>query len=259
MKAPASSLTPVSCLPPPIPARRIAALIGGSTTILVLAFHTLLTSSVSAQPVTPATPKPPTPKTQPPQPAKPTAAATPKKAGSVSVSPSRYVEETDLAAYVGSRSAVFSMRERATDPFGRLQDPDAKPVIKIAAAKSSHRAPAVQTTPFSDIVRLIKVTTVMPKEKRFLVGNRAIKEGDSIPLTFRGKNIRVAVSSVTSRQIDFRNLENGETASLKFAGLPGGMTPGTSGITAPGMVPDRPNSPLELDPGVSLTDKSQNR
>ena len=180
-------------------------------------------------------------------------------AESVSESPSRYVEETDLATYVASRSTVFSMRDRATDPFGRLQDPDAKPVIKIAAAKSSHRASAVQTTPFSDIVRLIKVTTVMPKEKRFLVGNRAIKEGDSIPLAFRGKNIRVAVSSVTSRQIEFRNLENGETASLKFNGPPSGMTPGTSGITAPGMVPDRPNSPLELDPGVSLTDKSQNR
>ena len=141
------------------------------------------------------------------------------------------------------------MRDRATDPFGQLQDPNAKPVIKASAAKPTRRAAPIQATPFSDIIRLIKVTTIMPKEKRFLVGTRSIKQGDRIPLSFRGKKIHVEVSSVTPLQIEFRNLDNNESAALNINLLPTGMTPGTGGITAPGMLPDRPESPLELDPG----------
>jgi len=98
----------------------------------------------------------------------------------------------------------------------------------------------------------------MPGERRFLVGTRSFKQGDQFPISFRGRNITVEVSSVNSRQIEFRNVENAETASLKLNLLPVGMTPGTGGITAPGMVPERANAPLEIEAGDSSPETSQN-
>ena len=64
------------------------------------------------------------------------------------------------------------------------------------------------------------------------------------------------ITEVTSRQISFRNQESGETAVRKLDMLPAGMVPGHNGITAPGMVLDRPNAPIDLeaaDPAASLS------
>ena len=174
----------------------------------------------------------------------------------VSSTPSRYVGEADLEAHVASLSAVFSMKNRTTDPFGQLQDPDAKPIVKASVAKTPRRAAPVQATPFSEIIRLLKVTTIMPGEKRFLVGTRSIKQGETIPFVFRGKHLRVEIASVSSRQIEFRNLETGDTASLQLNLLPVGMSPGTGGISAPGMIPDSPNSPIELESMDNLVNEN---
>ncbi len=170
-----------------------------------------------------------------------------KEAGPVSTTPSRQVADAEILPYVESIFSVLLMRGRATDPFGQLQDPDAKPIIKAPVAGVVKRAAPIQATPFADIVGMIVVTTIMPGEKRFLIGTRSIKQGDQLPLSFRGRPIRVQVTEVTSRQIGFRNLDSGETASRKLDLLPVGMTPGINGITAPGMVPDRPNAPIELE------------
>jgi hypothetical protein len=160
--------------------------------------------------------------------------------------PSRRIGEELMPAYLQVLTAVLSISKRETDPFGQVQDPDVKPVIKTPIAKAPRVAP-MQATPFADIIRLIKVTTVMPSERKFLIGTRSIKQGDRIPLTFRGRSIKVEVASVSSRSIDFRNVENGETASLSLNMMPAGMTPGGEVITAPGMTPDLPDAPLDLD------------
>lgn len=159
---------------------------------------------------------------------------------------SRYVTAENLPSYVSTLSSILTIRKRATDPFGQYQDPDAKPIAKPTVAKIKRYAPA-KATPFSEIVRLIKVTTIMPAEKSFLIGTRTFSEGDRIPLSFRGKNIMVEVSAVTSGSIELRNLESDEQASLPLDLLPVGMTPGNDGITAPGMVADRPDAPIDLD------------
>jgi hypothetical protein len=161
---------------------------------------------------------------------------------------SRYVTEEALPSHLKSLGEILSIRKRVTDPFGQYQDPDARPVIKPTVAKLKRYTPS-QTTPFSDIVRLIKVTTVMPSEKSFLIGTRTVAEGDRIPLSFRGKTIKVEIAAVTSSSIEFRNTENGDQASLKLNMLPVGMTPGNNGITAPGMAPDAPDAPINLDSG----------
>lgn len=162
--------------------------------------------------------------------------------------PSRYITTEELPSHVKALSEILTIRKRVTDPFGQYQDPDAKPIIKPTVAKLK-RPSQVQATPFTDIVRLIKVTTVMPADKSFLVGTRTIKQGDLIPLSFRGKQIKVEVAAVNSSTIDFRNIESGEQASVRLNMLPVGMTPGNNGITAPGMVPDRPDAPIDLDAG----------
>lgn len=216
---------------------------------LLLLLGILFTSFAPAE--TPATPKT--------VPAKNPAAATSKDPDPTNTTPSRFIIEDNLANYVAAISAQFSMRGRATDPFGQFQDPNAKPIVKATVAKTSHRVAPVLATPFSDIVRLIKVTTVMPKDKRFLIGTRAIKQGDCIPLNYHGKTLRVEVSAVTSRQIEFRNLDNNETAALKLDLLPAGMTPGSRLPSAPGMTADRPDSPIELESGSLPNEKSPTR
>jgi hypothetical protein len=182
--------------------------------------------------------------------AKPMAAAPAPATDPVIKTPSRRVSPEEFPGYVRAVAAVLSIRSRDTDPFGRIQDPDAKPIIKPTIAVTKRIAP-MQATPFSEIVRLIRVTTIMPGERRFLIGNRSVKQGDRIPLAFRGKNIPVEVASVSSNRIQFRNLDNGETAELSLNMLPPGMKPGNDGIHAPGMVPDNPNAPIDLD-GNSL-------
>ena len=179
-----------------------------------------------------------------------------KEAGPVSATPSRHMGTAELEPYVESLGSVFLIRGRARDPFGQNQDPDAKPVVKASAPLAVRRAAPVQATPFSDIVRLLVVTTIMPGEKRFLVGTRSFKQGDVIPLAYRNKQIRAMVTGVTSRQISFRNLDTGEEAARKLDLLPPGMVPGHQGITAPGMVADRPNAPIDLeaaDPASSIS------
>jgi hypothetical protein len=171
--------------------------------------------------------------------------------------PSRRVSPEDMAKYVQALGSALSIRGRETDPFGQIQDPDAKPVIKPTLASPKRVAP-IQATPFSDIVSLIRVTTIMPGERSFLIGNRSVKQGDRIPLAFRGKNISVVVESVSSNRIRFRKLDNNETADLTLNMLPPGMKPGNDGIHAPGMVPDNPNAPIDLDESSLPLNSAQN-
>lgn len=205
------------------------------TLLLALPLHA---QSASSLPSKPAAAKPAT------------AAAPAATTDPVLKTPSRHISPDALPGYTQAISTILSIRSRATDPFGQLQDPNAKPIIKPTIASTKRVAP-MQATPFADIVRLIKVTTIMPGERRFLIGNRSVKQGDRIPLAFRGKSIAVEVASVSSDRIQFRNLENGETAELSLRMMPPGMKPGNDGIHAPGMTPDNPNAPIDLD-GNSL-------
>lgn len=223
--------------------------------MLLSALGLMLAAPAHAQSATNFNTKPVAPKSAPAtkEKAKAKAAAASKESASngiapASTTPSRYIGEEERAAHVESLSAAFSMKNRATDPFGQYQDPDAKPIIKTPTNKPSRTPVKFQATPFSEIVRLLKVTTIMPGEKRFLLGSRSFKQGDRMSLNFREKNISTEIISVGARQIDFRNVESGETASLKIELLPIGMTPGTKGITAPGMVPDQQNAPIILEP-----------
>ncbi len=183
---------------------------------------------------------------------------TPAVVAPVSRKPSRQISADELKSYIDSVAVDFLIRKQARDCFGQNQDLEAKPVVKSSAPLAVRRAAAVQATPFADIIRKITVTTIMPGEKRFLLGTRSFKQGDVMPLNFRNKQIHALITEVTSRQISFRNQESGETAVLKLDMLPPGMTPGNRGITAPGMVPDLPNAPIDLESADPVLPNSTN-
>lgn len=157
--------------------------------------------------------------------------------------PSRYVAGEELESYVAAVAASLAIMTRNNDPFGKPQDP-ARAVVEPEASPS---APVVPTQPLSEIIALIRITTVMPGEKRFLIGSRSISQGQVLPLNYRGRLIRVQVTEVNSRQIDFKNLETGEVATHRLDLLPSGMTAGSEHAPAPGMTPAGRDAPLELD------------
>jgi len=166
--------------------------------------------------------------------------------------PSRYAGE-DPTEYTVARAAVFSMRDRTEDPFMLAQDQNAKPKERKAAPVSrGNRQAALPPTPLAEIVKLIRVTTIMPGEKKFLIGIRPFQEGDEFPLQYQEKTLRVKVVSVSSRKITFRDIEKEEEATLEMEMLPPGMIAGEDKIRPPGMLSEDSDLPLLLGGGDKL-------
>lgn len=167
--------------------------------------------------------------------------------------PSRFAGK-DTSIYTHARAAVFSMVKRETDPFGLNQDPNVKPPErKIFNQLPEKRLAALPPTPLSDIVKLIRVTTIMPGEKKFLVGVRTFSEGDDFSLLFQHKRMRMKVSEVSATRIVFTNLDNGEKATLETGMLPPGMIAGKGTMRPAGMVSPIDDLPLDLgSPSVEL-------
>jgi hypothetical protein len=173
---------------------------------------------------------------------------------SIPPQPSRYAGQ-DTASYIASISPLFSIAKRVTDPFCQPQDPNAKPVIRPNSKTLTRRTTTVEPTKqLSNIVGQIPITTIMPRERRFLVGSRSISEGDTLTLNHQNKLIHTKVAEVTSGHITFINTETGEQAVRTLSMLPAGMTPGKNQITPTGMLRDQANTPLEIG---SVTDANK--
>jgi hypothetical protein len=160
--------------------------------------------------------------------------------------PSRYIGG-DTDAYLASIASRLAITKRATDPFGQIQDPAAKPAQTAVAKTPANRTPAVTAKPLNEVVKQIKVTAVMPAEGKFLVGTRSISRGDSFPLGFQGKHYRVEVVDVSAQRILFRDLETEEAGELRLDVMPQGMRRGIRGVLAPGMQSSKVDAPLEID------------
>jgi hypothetical protein len=219
--------TPVAVLP----AGQVSPRCPGLFACGLLVLGCVLTTSGVAQSL-PA----PTPKPQPP----------PKEIPATAAASSRYACN-DLKPYIEALANQFAIRDRPTDPFAQPQDPNAKIVVKTTQVKAIRRPTAEPPAALSDIVGRIPITTIMPGDKRFLVGSRSIGQGDKIPINYRNKSFRTEVTEVNSRRIVFRNLDTGEIGIRQLNLLPQGMTPGSGNIAAPGMIPISPNAPLEID------------
>jgi hypothetical protein len=147
--------------------------------------------------------------------------------------PSRSLSENDMAAYVESQVASFLILKQVTDPFGLVQDP-----AKAEKAESTGSIAVTQRTPLSEIVRLISITAIMPSSQSFLMNSRSVKQGDILPLSYKGSKIKAQVTEVSLQQVSFKNTDTGETASRKIDFMPQGMTSGgnlqrPSGLNSP--------------------------
>jgi hypothetical protein len=171
---------------------------------------------------------------------------------SIDPNQSRYAG-ADLDAYISPRAAAFAILNRETDPFGHPQDPDAKPVERAPVVAAAAQAVEEVRIPFAEIIRQVTISAVMPAQKQFLVGTRAISESDRFPIRFKGKDIDVEVTEVTSRQVTFRNLETDETASSVLDLLPEGMSKGGGRMTPPGMTSTSPTAPLQVGSSTNTT------
>ncbi len=177
-------------------------------------------------------------------------AVAPATVSELAVTPSRLVSPDAMESYLETMAAALSGMSRERDPFGQLQDPEAKPDVVVATPGLARRT-ATRATPLSEIVGLLPITTIMPGERSFLIGTRKVALGQQVPLVWRGKELRVQVTEVSSTRIAFRDLETGETGSRTMDLLPVGMSVGggLKEIATPGMVPDRPNAPIDLGGG----------
>ncbi len=180
-----------------------------------------------------------------PAPPAPPAPPVPHVVETSAAGPSRYAG-ADVKAYISDLASHLTGTNRASDPFGQQQDPDAKPIVKASVAKITRRFAPAAPTPLSEIVAQIKIGMVMPKAKRFIVDGRNLGEGDSLPLRFNNTSIPTVITEVSASRIVFRNTETGELGIHKFAVLPLGMTPGNRLPATPGMVPAKSNLPLEI-------------
>ena len=175
------------------------------------------------------------------------AKSTPEKSGEVDSTPSRLVGPAELDAYLKAISSQFLIRTRERDPFGLVQNLDAVPAAKASIFGTTTATLAKPATPFRDIVPLIKVTSIIVRDKKILLGSRVFKQGELIPIQYQGKPLRVQITEVRSNHIVFRNLDTGETAIQSLGGPPVGMTLGGQGTSIQGMTLDSPDAPIELD------------
>jgi len=152
----------------------------------------------------------------------------------------------DIDAYIAAMAARLSMRDRPRDPFGLSSNPsaDEAPIMSASNQPVVQAAPKV---PFADIVQSIRVTAIMPGDKKFLVGSRAIREGDVLPLVSVEGTIQVRVLAVTAGTILFENTDDKTTATLHSQAMPQGMSRAGASSHVPGMQPNSPSAPLKVD------------
>lgn len=153
----------------------------------------------------------------------------------------------NVELYIAARMADFSMKNRATDVFGLYQDPKLKPATNTS--NSLVKVPTnIAPKALAEIIKGIKVSTIMVKEKSFLVGDRVIKELEEIPILYdQGRVKHLKVMKVDPKQIIFKDIDAGTEATLKLEVLPFGVEVGDSRMVPSGMSAPTKNQPLVIE------------
>jgi hypothetical protein len=159
----------------------------------------------------------------------------------------RFLNAEEQILFVQKMAAAVSISKRPLDPFCRPQDPDAPPIMPSVGIKSKGASASIQSMPFSDVIQRIKINTIHPKDRIFLIGEREYREGGQITLTYRMRKIKADIVSIRSSSIVFRDPESKETATLSMNLLPAGMQGGHQGFQAPGLQRLDPNAPIQLE------------
>jgi|GEM_PF-668210 len=164
--------------------------------------------------------------------------------------PTRLIAGDVEAHLVGLRSRL-AINGKERGPFGLFQEPGKEPKQPILTP--SKRPEKQAEIPFAAVINALRISTVIPDEKKFMVGARLLRVGQSLPLKVGGKTIRVEVVSVRIDEIVFRNLATNEEAVKRLDLLPEGVGRGSGSIVVPGMTPiggRGEEAPLEMDLGL---------
>jgi len=165
-------------------------------------------------------------------------------------SPSEFISSRyqldNVDSYISGRAKAFAIKSLDIDPFGLPQDPSKKPLASQIIPNSRNKYTPPPPTPFVDVIAALHVTAVMPHQQRFLIGSRTFRRGDTFPIAFQNKSIRVKVLRIGCNEIDFRNISTGETASLSLKLLPPGMNRDSGKASPPGLIRDDPGAPVEV-------------
>ena len=130
---------------------------------------------------------------------------------------SRFLLPEDRKEYIERMVSRMNMTGRKVDPFGRGDVEHRKPDI-------AHPVPPLP--PMQRALAFLKVTTILPREDRFIANGLSYRKGEFIRFRIRGNILKIQVMDVGASRIKFRNPETGEEAVLDLRLLPPGMQRG---------------------------------
>ncbi len=157
--------------------------------------------------------------------------------------PSRFAVG-NIELYTAARISDLSMKSRATDPFGIFQNP----VIKTGHGPGITK-PLGDNLPrplLAEIVKKMKVTAIMIKEKSFLSEGRVFKESGVVTVDFQDRLNRLKILRVEATQILFKDMDTGMEAMLRTDILPHGVDVGGVQFKPAGWVDPDENLPIIL-------------
>jgi len=89
--------------------------------------------------------------------------------------------------------------EQALPTEEELEEEDALPVVDV-------------TIPLSEVVAAIPVNAIFGKRQMFMSGSRIVRQGQSLPVQYRGQNYQLKVESITPAGINFKEVNTDEEA-----------------------------------------------
>jgi hypothetical protein len=158
--------------------------------------------------------------------------------------PSRFATD-HIKQYTVARIADLSMNDRATDPFGLVQDTELTPKPERPTNNNPVGKPPI--APLQDIVNQIAVSAIMVKEKSFLSQGQVFKESMEFTIGAGDRTKRLKVLKVDEAKIVFKDLDSDEQATLKRKVLPSGVFVGGDRLTPDGMASPAKHPHIQLD------------
>jgi hypothetical protein len=155
--------------------------------------------------------------------------------------PSRNVAPDELEIYIQSVASKLLINGQLTDPFGLAQEPQKQGIT----GENEQQIQSPVSIPLADVIKLVPVNMVIPKQQTFRMGNREVKLGDTLPFTLNGAVVKTQVTEINSLRIAFKNVSTGEVAYRDLNSLPPGMSYGVTNKMI-GKSPTAPDQPIEL-------------
>lgn len=154
-------------------------------------------------------------------------------------------------AWIAEMRTKLPMARRQIGPFGMTQNPH----IKVAQKTKVKPKPGA----FLNAIKAMKVNAVLPADKKFIIGSREFRAGDSFPIIRGQRQFNIQIVSVKSDHIIFKNVDTGEYVKRNLNTLPPGMSRNNSIDSVKGVIPasKKDTSPLHLDSSTLPTSTKQ--